>query len=153
MQCRLRQRRLKWIAGSDRKESLIAVGNKLYHGLIRFSFIFHLIFVVIWTPWVILILFIRSKIKLLHYPYPYNYFSQLHTLYFHEEKFWRRDGWWTPDSLYDRTGKRNHVLKIRLSVTGCRPPPPSSTGIGERCSQTISKLGHAALLRRCELLL
>jgi hypothetical protein len=72
MQCRLRQRRHKWIAGSDRKESLIAVGKKLYHGLIRFSFIFHLIFVDIWTPWVILIIFIRSKIRLLHYPYPYN---------------------------------------------------------------------------------
>ncbi len=57
-----------------------------------------------------------------------------------------------------------------LRTTGCRPPPPSSTrgkagrnklneeitsllptGIGERFSPTISNLGHAALLRRCEL--
>ncbi len=29
--------------------------------------------------------------------------------------------------------------------------PLLSTGIGERYSQTISNLGHAALLRRCEL--
>ncbi len=29
--------------------------------------------------------------------------------------------------------------------------PVFPTGIGERYSQTISKLGHAALLRRCEL--
>jgi hypothetical protein len=29
--------------------------------------------------------------------------------------------------------------------------PLLPTEIGERCSQTISNLGHAALLRRCEL--
>ncbi len=29
--------------------------------------------------------------------------------------------------------------------------PLLATGIGERLSQTISNLGHAALLRRCEL--
>jgi len=58
----------------------------------------------------------------------------------------------------------------RLHPQGADPRPPSSTrgkavrnqltveitllllsGIGERFSQTISKLGHAALLRRCEL--
>jgi hypothetical protein len=31
--------------------------------------------------------------------------------------------------------------------------PLLPTGIGERCSQTISNLGHAALLRQCELTL
>ncbi len=48
-------------------------------------------------------------------------------------------------------------------TTGCRSPPPfsrrgkagrnhlKSFGIGERFSQTISNLWHAALLRRCEL--
>ncbi len=54
-------------------------------------------------------------------------------------------------------------------TTGCRPPPPLPwgkagrnhlnekvtpllpSGIGERFSQTISNLGHASLLRRCEL--
>ncbi len=60
--------------------------------------------------------------------------------------------------------------KNSLPHTGCRPLPPSSTrseggrnhlneeitpllptGIGERYSQTISYLGRAALLRRCEL--
>jgi hypothetical protein len=65
--------------------------------------------------------------------------------------------------LYAQQGERD-------ISTGCRPHPPSSTrgkagrnhlneeitprlltGIGERYYQTISKLGHAALLRRCEL--
>ncbi len=59
---------------------------------------------------------------------------------------------------------RNLVL-----TTGCRPPLSSTrgkagrnklneeitpllpTGIGERCSQTMSNLGHASLLRLCEL--
>jgi hypothetical protein len=52
---------------------------------------------------------------------------------------------------------------VRLVLpTGCRPPAPHThsdveitpllpIGIGERCSQTISNLGHAALLRRCKL--
>jgi hypothetical protein len=57
-----------------------------------------------------------------------------------------------------------------VTSTGCRPSPLSSTcrdgrlksfergnypllptGIGGRCSQTISNLGHAALLCRCEI--
>ncbi len=55
-----------------------------------------------------------------------------------------------------------------VPVTGCRPTSPSTrgkagrnhlneeinpllpTGIGERFRQTMSKLGHAALLRQCE---
>jgi hypothetical protein len=58
------------------------------------------------------------------------------------------------------------------SITGCRPTPSPiplrvakagrnilneeitpllPTGIGERYSQTVSNLGHAALLRRCDL--
>jgi hypothetical protein len=60
--------------------------------------------------------------------------------------------------------------KISPGHRGPTPPPPSSTreeagindlkeeitlhfptGIGERFSQTISNLGYAALLRRCEL--
>jgi hypothetical protein len=60
------------------------------------------------------------------------------------------------------------LLLFHGSTTGCRPPPPplregrqveifwtrklcpsSPPGIGERFSQTISNLGHAA--RRCEL--
>ena len=59
---------------------------------------------------------------------------------------------------------------VFIPPTGCRPTPPSFmrgkagrnhlneeiiplllSGIGERFSQTISNLGHAALLRRCEL--
>jgi hypothetical protein len=62
-------------------------------------------------------------------------------------------------SRYDRE-------QVRYLPTGCRPPhlPPIRvaktsknqlnrlpTGIGERFIQTISNLGHAALLRRCEL--
>ncbi len=43
-----------------------------------------------------------------------------------------------------KTGK-NHLNE---EITSLLP-----TGIGERCSQTISYLGHAALLRRCELAL
>jgi hypothetical protein len=62
------------------------------------------------------------------------------------------------------------LLDSRISPTGCRPPPPPSTGgkaggnhlneeitpllphwIAERFSQTVSNLGHAALLHRCEL--
>ncbi len=58
-----------------------------------------------------------------------------------------------------------------IDITGCRPPPPLlqhvaaagknnlneeitpllPTGIGERYCQTISNLGHAELLRRCEI--
>ncbi len=36
-----------------------------------------------------------------------------------------------------------------LPITGNYPSPPHLKG--ERCSQTMSNLGHAALLRRCEL--
>ncbi len=47
-----------------------------------------------------------------------------------------------PSSTRGKTG-RNH-LNEEIS-------PLLPTGIGERFSQTISNLGHAALLRRCEL--
>ncbi len=42
-----------------------------------------------------------------------------------------------------------------LTTTRRRPPPPHSSplGVGEKFSQTISNLGHAALLRRYELTL
>jgi hypothetical protein len=47
-------------------------------------------------------------------------------------------------------------LSATDQLTGCRPSPlplrvARQVKIIERCSQTISKLGHAALLRRCEL--
>jgi hypothetical protein len=47
-----------------------------------------------------------------------------------------------PSSTRGKTG-RNHLNE---EITPLLP-----TGIGERFSQTISNLGHAALLRRCEL--
>ncbi len=39
--------------------------------------------------------------------------------------------------------------QVKLIWTRKLPPPPP--GMGERFSQTISNLGHAALVRRCEL--
>ncbi len=50
-----------------------------------------------------------------------------------------------PHPLSSARGKagRNHLNE---EIT-----PLLLTGIGERFSQTISNLGHAALLRRCEL--
>jgi hypothetical protein len=47
-----------------------------------------------------------------------------------------------PSSTLGKAG-RNHLNE---EITPLLP-----TGIGERYSQTISNLGHAALLRRCEL--
>ncbi len=49
----------------------------------------------------------------------------------------------TPFSIRVATAGKNHMNE---EITYLLP-----TGIGERCSQTISYLGHAALLRRCEL--
>jgi hypothetical protein len=43
-------------------------------------------------------------------------------------------------------GADPHPLSLREEIT-----PHLPTGIGEGFSQTISILGHAALLRRCEL--
>ncbi len=74
---------------------------------------------------------------------------------------------------YKRNAEQTEwALYISVITTGCRlppsPPPPLRvaktgknnlneeitpllpTGIGERFSQTISDLGHAARLRRCE---
>jgi hypothetical protein len=66
-------------------------------------------------------------------------------------------------------GRYRHTTQgAELLPTGCRPLPPRvskagknycneeitpllTTGIGERYSLTISNLGHAALLRPCEL--
>ncbi len=77
--------------------------------------------------------------------------------------------------LHRRTAeewKNRFYIVFEGKTTGCRPPPPPlplqvamavrnhlneeiipllPTGLGERYSQTISHLGHAALLRRCEL--
>jgi hypothetical protein len=46
-------------------------------------------------------------------------------------------------SIVAKTGKNHLNEEITTSLL--------PTGIGERFSQTISNLGHAALLRRCEL--
>jgi hypothetical protein len=48
-----------------------------------------------------------------------------------------------PPFLYARKAGRNN---LNAEITPLFP-----TGIGERFSQTMSYLGHAALLRRCEL--
>jgi hypothetical protein len=45
--------------------------------------------------------------------------------------------------LHVATSGKNHLYD---EITPLLP-----TGKGERCNQTISNLGHAALLRRCEL--
>ncbi len=47
-----------------------------------------------------------------------------------------------PSSRVTKTGKN----QLKEEITPLLP-----TGIGERLSPTISNLGHAALLRRCEL--
>ncbi len=44
-----------------------------------------------------------------------------------------------------------HVEKAGRNHLNEEITPLLPTGIGERCSQTISNLGHTALLRRCEL--
>jgi hypothetical protein len=48
-----------------------------------------------------------------------------------------------PPPLHVATAGKNHLNE---EITPLLP-----TGIGERYGQTISNLGHAALLRRCEL--
>ncbi len=49
----------------------------------------------------------------------------------------------SPPPLHVATEGKNH---LKEEITPLLP-----TGIGERNCQTISNLGHAALLRRCEL--
>ncbi len=44
-----------------------------------------------------------------------------------------------------------HVAKAGRNNLKEEITPLLPTWIGERCSQTISNLGHASLLRRCEL--
>jgi hypothetical protein len=78
------------------------------------------------------------------------------------------------DLQYDQENLQDEIVSVssdqdvcEVSSQGADPPPfstrgrnhlneeitspPIPTGIGERYSQTRSNLGHAALLRRCEL--
>ena len=67
--------------------------------------------------------------------------SYLHLPVTHREKRLREKGRGGSDYGYD-------IMGIGTNST---LPLSSPLGIGERFSQTISNLGHAALLRRCEL--